>query len=117
MPEELDGRHDRPPEERGGERLHPTAKVVLQAVSLPVAGIVAACVLVAMGVGLIFVALVLVVAFLAGAVSRPLAALAGRRRIARSRCRDREVVDAAATLRYPDAEDGDEGGRTEGRAP
>lgn len=116
MAEEPDGQRGHPTREQGETQLHPAARVVLQAVSLPVAGIVAACVLLAMGVALIFVALVLVAALVAGAASLPLAALAGRRRIDHGRSHERQVLDAAARTRHPDAEDGDEDGGTPGRA-
>jgi hypothetical protein len=108
MSKDLDRRSERLPQKGGGDQLHPAAKLVLQALSLPVAGLVAAGVLFVVGAGLILVALVLIAGLLAGAASVPLAMLAGRRRITRARFVHRDVIDARATVHHADAEQDDQ---------
>ena len=82
----------------------PMARLVLRALALPAAGIAAAGVLLLIGISLLVAATVFLVALLAGAVTVPLAMLAGRRRAARrqSSTFSGNVVDAEATVRVVD---------------
>ncbi len=107
MSEEIDRTQRRDVWERDVDDLHPAARVLLQALVLPVAGLIAAGVLLVVGLSLVLVGLVLVAALLAGAVSVPLAVLAGRRRLRPTR-RGPEVLDARATVREIDADDNGE---------
>jgi len=103
MAEEVDRQQGDAVQEQDEAQLSPAARMALQAVMLPVMGLIAAGVLLLVGISLVFAALVLIVALLAGAASVPLAALAGRRRINRARYGEREVVEAQATVRVEDS--------------
>jgi len=86
------------------EQLGPVARVIVGALALPVAGLMAAGVLLLVGLSLAVAALVLLLGLLAGAATVPLARLAGRRPPGRpfgfSR---RRVIDAEATVREVDS--------------
>ena len=82
------------------EHIRPVARLVLRALALPAAGIAAAGVLLLIGISLVVAAFVFLIALLAGAVTVPLAVLAGRRRATRQRSQfSGNVLDAEATVR------------------
>jgi len=99
---------DHRPEEVGtqqaqDEQLGPVARVIVGALALPVAGLVAAGVLLLVGLSLAVAGLVLLAALLAGVVSVPLRVLAGRRRIRRpAGASAGQVIDAEASVRVID---------------
>jgi len=110
MGEEIDRQRDDAVCGKDVDDIHPAARALLQALVLPVTGLIAAGVLLVVGISLVFVALVLILALAAGAASVPLAVLAGRRRLGCARRRGREVLDAQATVRQIDAAENKEDG-------
>lgn len=100
--------------EAEGKPLGPATRLVVGTLALPVVGLIAAGVLLVVGISLVIAGLVLLAALVAGAISVPLAVLANRRpRRLGGRRPSAQVLDVEADVRTLDRSEQNEEDATE----